>query len=102
MPIVSMAQAVGAGGQLPPITMEMIDQGNAQHAAQNPNPSKDEVLALLRSDGEKAAGIIRSMSDEQLSKTLKLPLSDDPVTTAQAIEMIAIGHPAMHMQSVSG
>ncbi|HET9199667.1 MAG TPA: hypothetical protein VFO84_01650, partial [Dehalococcoidia bacterium] len=98
---VGIAQAVGAGGQAPPLSMEMIDQGNAQHASQNPNPSRDEVLTLLKEDGHKAAGIIRSMSDDQLSKTLKMPVSDDPITTAQMIEMIGIGHPAGHMESIS-
>jgi hypothetical protein len=99
MQVVGLAQAVGSGAQIPPITMEMIDQGNAQHASQNPSPSREEVLSLLRQDGEKAAGVIRSMTDDQLSKTAKLPMSDDPVTAAQMIEMIAIGHPAGHQQS---
>jgi uncharacterized damage-inducible protein DinB len=102
MQVVGLAQAVGSGVQVPPLTMDMIEQGNAQHARQNPSPAKDEVLSMLRADGEKAAGIIRSMTDDQLSKTAKLPLSEDPVTTAQIIEMIAIGHPAMHMQSITG
>lgn len=101
MQIVGIAQAVGAGGQAPPLSMEMIDQGNAQHASQNPNPARDEVLTLLKEDGHKAAGIIRSMSDDQLSKTLNMPVSDDPITTAQMIEMIGIGHPAGHMESIS-
>jgi hypothetical protein len=101
MQVVGIAQSVGSGAPAPAITMEMIDQGNAQHASQNPNPSREETLGLLQQDGEKAAGIIRSMTDEQLAKTLTMPAADSPITTAQFIEMVGIGHPAGHMQSLT-
>lgn len=101
MAIAGIAQSVGAGAPAPPITMEMIDQGNAQHASQNPNPSREETIGLLQRDGGKAAGVIRSMTDDQLAKTLTMPAADSPITTAQFIEMVGIGHPAGHMQSLT-
>lgn len=59
---------VANGEQVTPVTMEMIDQGNAQHAEQFANVSKDDTLTALRANGEQIGGWLRSLSDEQLDR----------------------------------
>src|SRR5262245_23721918 len=56
-----LIQQVASGQALPPITMDMINQGNAQHAAQHADATKPEVLDLLRRNGAAAANTIREL-----------------------------------------
>lgn len=97
--IAGVAQAIGTGQELPLITMEMIDQGNAQHAKDFANCTKQETLDLLRSGGAAAAGMVRGLSDEQLDRSA--PLMGGPLMTAeQVIENILIGHTQQHFNSI--
>lgn len=67
-PITGLIQGLAAGTQLPQITMEQIDQGNAQHAEQFAKVTNKETVELLRSGGEAAAKMVRSLNGEQLAK----------------------------------
>src|SRR5215212_11947043 len=67
--IAGLVQLVANGQPLPAITMEMIDAGNAQHAQEYANVSRDETLELLRRDGAAAASMVRGLTDEQLDRT---------------------------------
>lgn len=53
--ILGLVQTVANGQDLPPITMEMIDAGNAQHAQEYANVTREEALAVLRREGKAAA-----------------------------------------------
>ena len=99
--IAGIAQGIATGQELPSITMEMIDHGNAQHANEFANCTKAEVLELLRSNGASAAGAVQGMSEAQLDKAAPLgPLGPDPVSAQQVIENILIGHAQGHLQSI--
>lgn len=98
--IADFANKIGNGEAMPPITMEMIDQGNAQHAQQYANCNKAETLAMLREGGAVAASIVRGLSDEQLDRSG--PVLGNPMTAAQVIENILIGHPRQHLASMQG
>ena len=50
-PIAHFVQVVGTGQPLPPMTAEMLDQLNAEHAREYANCGKAETLELLRSGG---------------------------------------------------
>jgi uncharacterized damage-inducible protein DinB len=96
-PVAGLAQGIANGQQLPAITMEMIDAGNAQHAQEHANCTKEETIDLLRRDGQAAAEMVRGLSDEQLDRSQALPLLGGPQMSAQQIiEMILIGHPTEH------
>jgi hypothetical protein len=43
-----LVKMIVAGETLPPLTMETIDQMNAQHAKEHANCTTEEVLGLLR------------------------------------------------------
>jgi len=99
--IVGLVQLIANGQPLPPITMEMIDAGNAQHAQEHANVSRDETLELLRSQGKATADIVRGLSDEQLDRTAALALvGGQEWSAADMIERILIGHPAGHGASI--
>ena len=96
--IAGLVAAVATGQTLPPITMEMINQGNAQHAKEHANCTKAEVLDLLRKDGAAAVNIVSKLSDEQLAHTGQL--LGGPVSAQWVAENILIDHTAQHLASL--
>ncbi|MFN8559216.1 MAG: DinB family protein [Dehalococcoidia bacterium] len=96
---IGFIQGIVAGQPAPPLTMEMINAGNAQHAAEYPNPDRAETLALLRSAGASAAAAIRGLSDEQLSTMVAAPVAGQ-APIAGLIEMILVHSSNEHLQSI--
>lgn len=96
--IAKLALAIGTEQPLPPITEEMMHQGNADHAKQFANCTKAETLQLLRSGGAKATGIVRGLSDAQLDRTGTL--IGNQMSAQQLIEGVLIGHPQGHLESI--
>lgn len=100
--IAGLAQAVASGQELPPLTMEQLHQGNAEHAREHANCTKQETLDILRRDVPAAAGAVRALSDEQLDRSAQI-LADAPaMSAAQLIDNILIGHAAGHLESIRG
>lgn len=87
---------VANGQELPPLTSEMINQGNAKHAEEYANVSKEETVALLRENGAFAANTIRGLSDEQLDRTAMLSLIGKPMSTEQLIHFLSLGEIERH------
>ena len=57
--VVGLAEMVAHGKPVPPLTMEVIHQGNAAHAQAHAHTSKADTLALLRKNGAAAARTVR-------------------------------------------
>jgi len=73
-----------ANGQpLPPLTAEMLDQMNAQHASEHANCTRAETLALLRANSATTARMLRGLSDEQLDRSAPIPLLGGATVTAE-------------------
>ncbi|HEX5940441.1 MAG TPA: DinB family protein [Dehalococcoidia bacterium] len=101
--IAGMVKTIAEGGQLPPVTWEMIDQGNAAQAEQIAGAQKVETLDLLRTGGQEAVAVLRSLSDEQLAKTGSTPaFGEQPWTAEQIAERVLLGHPQTHLASIKG
>lgn len=82
------------------VTMDQIDESNREN--RTAEPDREEVLAALRANRDRLAGMIRDLSDEQLSRSQPIPFVNegDVMTTAEVIERIAIWHVNTHMDSV--
>lgn len=90
-----------AAGQAPPVTLEAIHAANADHMKQHADCDKEETLAILRRDGEQAANMVRNLSDDELNQAGMVPfLGDNPISTAQFIEAILIGHIHAHLPGI--
>ena len=96
--IARIIQTIAAGQPLPNITMEIIDQRNAQHAKEQANCTKQETLDLIRQNGASAAATVRGLSDEQLQRSGTLRAG--PMSAEQVIEGILIGHVKGHTASI--
>ena len=96
--IAGLAGAIAHGQPVPPLTMDMIHQGNATHAAQHAHCTKAETLALLRQNGAAAAATVRGLGETELDRTATLPLGT--MSASQVIERILIGHVHDHHGSI--
>ena len=86
---------------MPPLTQEMLDAGNAEHARQSAGCTKQETVDLLRRGGREAAAILRGLSDEQLDNGAELPLlGGRRMSAAEIVELALIGHPTGHLESI--
>ena len=97
--IAGLAKTVAAGQPLPPMTMEMIDQGNAQHAQEYTRCTREETLDLLRKNGATAAATVRGLNDADLRRSGTLA-GGRHMTVEQMIEGILIGHAKGHLASI--
>ena len=96
--IAGLAGAIAHGQPVPPLTMDMIHQGNATHAAQHAHCTKAETLALLRQNGAAAAATVRGLGEAELDRAATLPLGT--MSASQVIERILIGHVHDHHGSI--
>jgi uncharacterized damage-inducible protein DinB len=101
LPIMGLVELVATGGEVPPITMDMFHAGNAQHAQEHASCTREEVLEILRRDGQAAADKLRGLSDEQLERKASMAFAGGAEMSAQQIvEGILLGHPAQHLESI--
>lgn len=99
-PVAGLAHLLATGGELPPLTMEIINQGNAQHAVDHANVSKATVTDDLRQNGAKAAAMVAGLSDEQLDRSAHLGTFSATMSAQQVIENILISHVTYHLDSI--
>ena len=84
-----------------PSTVGPSNEENARQAAVNATLPRDQILTLLRDHGAMATAYLRSLSDEDLDRTVTLPIfGENPVTAQQVIEWVLIGHAADHANSL--
>lgn len=99
-PVASFVQVVATGAPWPPVTMEMLNQMNAQHAAEHAQVSKAAILEGLRQNGAKAAAVVAALTDEQLDRSAHLPTFGATMTAQQVAENILIWHIDHHLDSI--
>ncbi|MFN8594507.1 MAG: DinB family protein [Thermomicrobiales bacterium] len=96
-----LVKPVVEGREIPPFDMNSFNESNATEAAANAAKPKEEVLATLREQGAMAAAYLRGLSDDDLERTITLPVfGENPVTAQTVIEMVLIGHPLDHGNSL--
>ena len=99
--LAGFVQMMADGQELPPITMEMIHDGNAQHAAAFAGIGRDESLAALRTHGAAAAATVRGLSDEQLARSAVMSFAGGATrSVTDLIERVLIGHALEHGKSI--
>jgi hypothetical protein len=95
--IMQRIQTMLAGGPLAPVNMRQI---NAEQARAHADVTKDEVLRLLRASRSRIADAVRAIPDLQLDIQRDTPAG--PMSAAQRVEMVLIGHMKQHQGSIEG
>jgi uncharacterized damage-inducible protein DinB len=90
-----------AGRPLQPLTMDMVDQLNAEQFARNADRTKTEVLERLRRNGDEAVTLLRGLGDADLDRTTPFALFGGPtVSVRQLIDLVLIADPEGHLASI--
>jgi hypothetical protein len=98
--IAGLVELVAKAKPLPHMTMDMIHEGNAKHAQEFAAVSKAETLTLLKTNGAKAAAMVRGLSDSELDRSASILAGMPAMTAAQAIEGILINHTNEHLGTI--
>jgi uncharacterized damage-inducible protein DinB len=96
--VIGFAQMVANGQTLPLLTLDMLNQANAEQAQRYANADPASALALLKSNGGTTASIIRALSDEQLDR--QALAFGQTVTTEGLLGYSLIGHLREHLASM--
>lgn len=97
---IDFVRMIVAGEAIPEITMEAIDQMNAQHAKEHANCTQAEVLALLRENGSAFAGYLEGLREADLVRTGYLAAMGGDVSAQQLIEMVIFHSAGEHLDSM--
>jgi DinB superfamily len=95
--ITERIQTMLAGGPLAPVNQREV---NAEHARSHAGVTRDEVLRLLRASKGRIASAVRSIPDNQLDIERSTPAG--PMSAAQRVERVLIGHLKQHQGSIEG
>ncbi|MGH2586765.1 MAG: maleylpyruvate isomerase N-terminal domain-containing protein [Dehalococcoidia bacterium] len=96
--LMEVIEALAAGRSVPAWTRELLDQRNAAHAERFARCTKHDTLTLLRRNGSALAHIICGLSDEQLTRTARVP--DQEVSIADIAGRLLPGHIRGHLASI--
>lgn len=99
-PMAGLIQALAAGVDLPGLSMEQIDQSNAENATKFADASIADTVALLKSGGSAAVAAIRGLSDGQLDRSTVVLQGAPAMTTEQVVENVVIGSTTGHLASI--
>jgi len=98
---IELAQKLAGGGVLTDVTWDGIHEMNAGHARENDGVTRDETVALLRTNAASAANAIRGLTDEELDKVAPNSLySGAPLTCQFMLEDHAVRHSFHHLAGI--
>ena len=95
-----LAKMIVDGKQLPELTQETIDQGNAQHAKKHANCTKDEVLGILREKGSSVADYVAGLDDADLDRTTDFSAAGGTISNQQFIEYVIFQSATEHFTNM--
>lgn len=94
--------AAAEGQEAPGYSWDDINGKNDSRAAKNSQASKADVLAELKAGAAREAAYIRGLNDDQLDRTLKLPLAGGADVSTEQLIMggVLIEHVTGHNESI--
>ena len=98
--VLNLVKLVVSGEPLPDITMEAIDQMNAEHAEEHADCTRAEVLSLLRENGSSIAEYVAGLGDEDLDRAGHLVLLGGDVSAWQVFERVILQSGGEHLASM--
>lgn len=103
---IELVNAVVAGQPLPAIYLDkaLLDQFNADDAAQHHGCAREEVIALLHAQAAATVAAIHGLNEEALSRTAHVPILapyfGDSVSVRQLVEGLLPTHIQMHLSEI--
>jgi hypothetical protein len=98
---IQLAQTLAEGRPVEGITMDDVHAGNAAHAREHGDVTKEAALDLLRRTSAAAAEVIRALGDEELDRAASVSLySGAPLTCQFVLEDHAVRHSYHHFARI--
>ena len=98
--ITAMVQGMARGEPFQPVSFAQIDQINAAFHAEHAGCTKAEAVELARANSPAAVAMVAGLSDDELDREVKLATDLPPLRVEQIVEMLLIGHPTGHRDSI--
>jgi hypothetical protein len=95
-----LVKMIVTGETLPDLSMEAINQMNAQHAQEHSACTKTEVIGLLRENGASFAGYVAGLSDTDLDRTGYLAAIGGDISSQQLIENVILNSAGEHLANI--
>lgn len=90
-----------ASGQPVSVDMPTVHESNKAHAEKRRDVTREDVQESLRRNGEAAASVLRSLTDEQLDRSAPIAIYEgEEVTAGQLAERLLIGHVRGHLDEI--
>lgn len=99
-PLIDWVQMFVEGRPLPPVTMDMVNELNRQHAEANANCTPGEVLTILRRDADKALAYLTTLNDADLERQGHFPPFGVDLSAGQLFTAVFIDYAQQHLESM--
>jgi hypothetical protein len=98
---IQLAQKLAAGGVIDDVSWDNVHAINAAHAREHDKVTKEEALALLRTNAAAAAAAIRALSDDRLDLVAPNSLyGNAPLSCQFMLEDHAVRHSFHHLARI--
>jgi hypothetical protein len=98
--IVELAKLIVAGQPLPEVTEEMILARNEVQASKHAQCTKEEVTAILESNGRALVDFVAGLSEADLDRGAHLPAFGGEITVGRLLKAIVLKSGGEHLESL--
>lgn len=99
-PIIEWLQMLARGESLPPVTMDMVNQLNAQHAQEHGNCTQSQVIELLKTNYNNLTEYLKTISDKDLRPKGYVKLFEADMSAADFFKLVTLEGTAGHLSSM--
>ena len=97
---VGLAKMIVHGEKLPELTEEMVVANANRHAREHAGCTREEVLDVLKTNGEKMLEFVAGLDDSQLDRKAYLTMLGGDVTAQQFIEAVVLQSGGQHFDNM--
>ena len=97
---VGLARMVVGGEKLPQMTMEDIIRIANRDASEHEACTRDEVLEVLKNNGQMLVDFVKGLKDTDLDRTGHLSVMDKEVSVQQLIETVILEGGGQHFRNI--
>lgn len=97
---VGLARMIVDGEKLPELTEEMVVANANQHAREHAGCTREEVLDVLKTNGEKMLEFVAGLDDSQLDRKGYLTMLGGEVTAQQFMEAVVLQSGGQHFDNM--
>ncbi|CAB1083362.1 hypothetical protein JY97_08755 [Alkalispirochaeta odontotermitis] len=98
--IFQLAGMIVEGKDLPPLTIDQINEMSDKDSRAHADSTKDEALEALRKNGADLVAFIAGLSDDELDRKGNMPAFGGDATVSQVIEFVIFQSAQEHFDSM--